>query len=88
MLLGYHPAFVQLAYRIGESSTNMVTPLNQYFAIILGFMLIYNKRAGIGTLMSLMIPYTIIFLIAWILLMLVFVMFNIPIGPSVHYLLK
>ncbi|MEK9198096.1 AbgT family transporter [Ureibacillus sp. 179-F W5.1 NHS] len=88
MLLGYHPAFVQLAYRIGESSTNMVTPLNQYFAIILGFMLIYNKRAGIGTLMSLMIPYTIIFLIAWILLMLVFVMFNIPIGPGVHYLLK
>ncbi|MFP7200685.1 AbgT family transporter [Lysinibacillus halotolerans] len=88
MLLGYHPAFVQLAYRIGESSTNMVTPLNQYFAIILGFMLIYNKRAGIGTLMSLMIPYTIIFLIAWILLILVFVMFNIPIGPGVHYLLK
>ncbi|HWL24206.1 MAG TPA: AbgT family transporter [Ureibacillus sp.] len=83
--LGYHPAFIQLAYRVGESSTNMVTPLNQYFAIILGFMLIYNKKAGIGTLMSLMIPYTIVFLIAWILLMLVFAMFNIPIGPGIHY---
>ncbi|MDI7741315.1 AbgT family transporter [Lysinibacillus fusiformis] len=88
MLLGYHPAFIQLAYRIGESSTNMVTPLNQYFAIILGFMLIYNKKAGIGTLMSLMIPYTIVFLISWILLMLVFVLFNIPIGPGVQYLLN
>lgn len=87
MLLGYHPALVQLAYRVGESSTNMVTPLNPYFAIILGFVLTYNKKAGIGTLMSMMIPYTIIFLIAWILLMLVFVFFNIPIGPGVHYLL-
>ncbi|CAM5195083.1 N-acetyldiaminopimelate deacetylase [Ureibacillus acetophenoni] len=75
-LLDYHPALVQLAYRVGESSTNMVTPLNPYFAIILGFVLLYNKKAGIGTLMSLMIPYTIVFLIAWILLMLVFVFFN------------
>lgn len=88
MVLGYHPAFIQLAYRIGESSTNMVTPLNTYFAIILGFMQVYNKRAGIGTLMSLMIPYTLVFLLAWIILMLVFVLFNIPIGPGVYYLLK
>lgn len=87
MVLGYHPAFIQLAYRIGESSTNMITPLNTYFAIILGFMQVYNKRAGIGTLMSLMIPYTIVFLTAWIILMLVFVFFNIPIGPGVNYLL-
>lgn len=87
MVLGYHPAFIQLAYRIGESSTNMITPLNTYFAIILGFMQVYNKRAGIGTLMSLMIPYTIVFLIAWIILMLVFVFFNIPIGPGVKHLL-
>lgn len=88
MVLGYHPAFIQLAYRIGESSTNMVTPLNTYFAIILGFMQVYNKRAGIGTLMSLMLPYTIVFLLAWIILMLVFVLFNIPIGPGVNYLLN
>lgn len=87
-LLDYHPALVQLAYRVGESSTNMVTPLNPYFAIILGFVLLYNKKAGIGTLMSLMIPYTIVFLIAWILLMLVFVFFNIPIGPGVFYFMN
>lgn len=88
LVLGYHPAFVQLAYRVGESSTNMVTPLNTYFAIILGFMQVYNKKAGIGTLMSLMIPYTIIFLIFWIILMLIFVIFNIPIGPGIYYKLN
>ncbi|GGA33301.1 AbgT family transporter [Psychrobacillus lasiicapitis] len=83
MVLGYHPAFIQLAYRIGESSTNMVTPLNPYFAIILSFMHVYDKKAGIGTLMSLMIPYTIGFLIIWTILMLVFALFGIPIGPGV-----
>lgn len=83
MVLGYHPAFIQLAYRIGESSTNMVTPLNPYFAIILSFMHVYDKKAGIGTLMSLMIPYTIGFLIIWIILMLVFALLGIPIGPGV-----
>ncbi len=83
MALNYHPAFIQLAYRIGESSTNMVTPLNPYFAIILAFMQVYDKKAGIGTLMSLMIPYTIVFLVVWTLLMLVFAFFGIPIGPGV-----
>lgn len=83
MVLGYHPAFIQLAYRIGESSTNMVTPLNPYFAIILSFMHVYDKKAGIGTLMSLMIPYTIGFLIFWIILLLVFALLGIPIGPGV-----
>lgn len=88
MVLGYHPAFIQLAYRVGESSTNMVTPLNTYFAIILGFMQVYNKKAGIGTLMALMIPYTIVFLVSWIILILIFALFNIPIGPDVYYLLN
>ncbi len=88
MVLGYHPAFIQLAYRVGESSTNMVTPLNTYFAIILGFMQVYNKKAGIGTLMALMIPYTIVFLVSWIILILVFALFNLPIGPDVYYLLN
>lgn len=88
MLLGYHPAFIQLAYRIGESSTNMVTPLNPYFAIILSFMHLYDKKAGIGTLMSLMIPYTIVFLIVWVALMLVFAFFGIPIGPGVSLYLN
>ena len=83
MVLGYHPAFVQLAYRIGESSTNMITPLNPYFAIMLAFMQEYDKKAGIGTLISLMIPYTIAFLSVWIVLLLAFGLLGIPIGPGI-----
>ncbi|KSU81101.1 MULTISPECIES: AbgT family transporter [Fictibacillus] len=83
MLLNYNPAFIQVAYRIGESSTNMVTPLNPYFAILLTFMNEYDKKAGIGTLMSLMIPYTIVFLVVWIILLLAFGLLGIPVGPGV-----
>ena len=84
MALGYNPAFIQAAYRVGESSTNMVTPLNTYFAIILSFMLVYDKKAGIGTLMSLMIPYTIVFFILWSGLLMLFAWLGIPIGPGVY----
>lgn len=88
MLLNYHPAFIQVAYRIGESSTNMVTPLNPYFAILLAFMNEYDKKAGIGTLMSLMIPYTIVFFVIWVILLLVFGLAGIPVGPGVGMYLK
>lgn len=88
MLLNYHPAFIQVAYRIGESSTNMVTPLNPYFAILLAFMNEYDKKAGIGTLMSLMIPYTIVFFVIWVIMLLVFGLAGIPIGPGVGMYLK
>ncbi|MFD1779012.1 AbgT family transporter [Fredinandcohnia salidurans] len=84
MLMNYHPAFVQVAYRIGESSTNMLTPLNPYIAIILAFMNEYDKKAGIGTLMALMIPYSIAFLAIWIVMLLVFGLFGIPIGPGIQ----
>jgi aminobenzoyl-glutamate transport protein len=88
MLLNYHPAFIQVAYRIGESSTNMVTPLNPYFAILLAFMNEYDKKAGIGTLMSLMIPYTIVFFVIWVIMLLVFGLAGIPVGPGVGMYLK
>nr|WP_263323795.1 AbgT family transporter [Neobacillus sp. Marseille-Q6967] len=83
MILNYHPAFIQLAYRIGDSSTNMLTPLNPYLAVILSYMQEYDKEAGLGTLMALMIPYTIIFLIVWIIMMVVFGLLGVPIGPGV-----
>jgi aminobenzoyl-glutamate transport protein len=81
--LDYHPAFIQAAYRLAESSTSVITPMNPYFVIILGFMKEYDKKAGIGTLMSLMLPYSITFLIIWTLLLLVFVFLGIPIGPGI-----
>lgn len=86
-LLGYHPAFIQAAYRIAESSTNTITPMNPYFVVVLGFMREYDKKAGLGTLISLMLPYNLIFLAVWIILLLLFVFLGIPFGPgvNVHY---
>src|SRR5699024_6937605 len=71
--LDFHPAFIQVAYRIADSSTNVITPMNPYFIIVLAFMKEYDKKAGLGTLIALMLPYAIIFLILWLLLLLVFV---------------
>lgn len=83
MQLGYHPAFTQVAYRVADSSTNVITPLYPYLVIILSFMQRYDKKAGLGTLISLMLPYSIAFLITWIILVLVFLYGGIPFGPGV-----
>ncbi|MCZ2257917.1 AbgT family transporter [Sporosarcina sp. G11-34] len=83
MQLGYHPAFTQAAYRIADSSTNIITPLNPYFIVILSFMREYDKKAGMGTLISLMIPYSLIFLGTWIIMLLVFFYAGIPFGPGI-----
>ncbi|WP_085522715.1 AbgT family transporter [Tuberibacillus sp. Marseille-P3662] len=83
MQLGYHPAFIQVAYRVGDSSTNIVTPLFPYMVIILAFMKKYDKSASIGTYISLMLPYTIAFLISWIILILIFFFASIPFGPGI-----
>ena len=83
MQLGYHPAFTQVAYRVADSSTNIVTPLMPYMVVVLTFMQKYDKKAGIGTLISLMLPFSICFLITWILLILLFFYAGIPFGPGV-----
>ncbi len=84
MQLGYHPAFVQLAYRIADSSTNIITPLNPYFVVILSMMKEYDNKAGVGTMIALLIPYTLCFLGAWLLLLLAFFTLGLPIGPSIY----
>ncbi|TFJ94336.1 AbgT family transporter [Lentibacillus salicampi] len=81
--LDYHPAFIQAAYRVADSSTNIVTPMNPYFVIVLAFMKEYDKKAGLGTLMALMLPYSMTFLIVWTLLFLMFVLLGIPFGPGI-----
>ncbi|WP_010532074.1 AbgT family transporter [Lentibacillus jeotgali] len=81
--LDYHPAFIQAAYRIADSSTNIVTPMNPYFVIVLAFMREYDKKAGLGTLMALMLPYSLVFLTVWILLFLAFALLGIPFGPGI-----
>lgn len=85
--LGFHPAFIQAGYRIADSSTNIITPMNPYFIIVLAFMKEYDKKAGIGTLMALMLPYSFTFLVIWIVLLLVFYFTGMPLGPGVSYYL-
>ncbi len=82
MLLGYSPEFTQLAYRVGDSVTNVVAPMMSYFAMIVAFMEKYDKKAGIGTIIATMLPYTIIFLISWLLLLIIWILLDIPIGPG------
>ncbi|MDO5726056.1 MAG: AbgT family transporter [Tissierellia bacterium] len=78
--LGLSPALTQAAYRIGDSTTNIITPLMSYFAMIVVFFQKYDEDAGLGTVISIMIPYTLFFLVGWIALMAVFVLAGIPVG--------
>lgn len=80
--MGLSPALTQVAYRIGDSSTNIISPLMSYFAMIVVFMQKYDKESGLGTLISMMLPYSIAFLVFWTILMAVFFVFNLPIGPG------
>jgi aminobenzoyl-glutamate transport protein len=78
--LGYSPAFVQLMYRIGDSTTNAISPLYVYFPLLLGWIRQYDKKIGIGTVMSLLVPYGIVLFIMWIILLFVWFWLNLPIG--------
>jgi aminobenzoyl-glutamate transport protein len=82
MLLGYSPEFTQNAYRIGDSVTNIISPMMSYFALIVAFIQRYDKKAGIGTVISTMLPYTITFLIGWMILFGIWITLDIPIGPG------
>jgi hypothetical protein len=81
-LLDYNPAYVQAAYRIADSSTNVLTPLNPYVPLVLGFLRVYDKNAGFGTLFSLMLPYTALFLIVWTVLFIIWSLIGLPVGPG------
>jgi len=82
MLLGYHPALTQAAFRIGDSITNIITPMMSYFALIVTFAQRYDERYGIGTIISSMLPYTIFLGIFWTLLLVLWMLTGIPLGPD------
>lgn len=88
MILGYHPGFTQAAFRIGDSVTNVITPMMSYFALIVTYAQKYDEKNGIGTIISLMIPYTVIFLIAWAILITLWMWLGIPVGfdGPIHYI--
>ncbi len=83
MLLGYAPEVIQAAYRIGDSTTNIITPMMSYFGLILAWAARYDKKIGIGTLISTMLPYSIFFFIFWIGLFYLWVFgLGLPVGPG------
>lgn len=76
------PEATLIAYRIADSATNIISPLMSYFAMILVFMKRYDKDSGIGTLISIMVVYSGIFLVTWILLFAVWYLLGLPLGPG------
>jgi aminobenzoyl-glutamate transport protein len=82
MRLGGDPNLVLAAYRVGDSPMNVVTPLNVYLAVMVGFAQKYVKDAGIGTIVALMLPYTVVLLALWTLLLILWNLFGIPLGPG------
>jgi aminobenzoyl-glutamate transport protein len=81
-LLGYSPELVQGAYRVGDSVTNIVTPLMAYFPLVLTFAQRYEPRAGIGTMVATMLPYSLCFLVGWTLLLGLWILLGWPMGPG------
>ena len=82
MQLGISPELTQAAYRVGDSVTNVVTPLNPYVVILLVFMRRYVPQAGIGTLVALMLPYAVAFAVTWTALLLAWIALGLPLGPA------
>ena len=83
MLTGYAPEMIQAAYRIGDSTTNIITPMMSYFGLIMAVAIKYKKNTGVGTLMAMMLPYSIAFLVGWVILFCVWVfVFGLPVGPG------
>lgn len=82
MLLDYHPALTQAAFRIGDSVTNLITPMMSYFALIVTYAHRYSDKYGIGTIISTMLPYSILFTVFWVLLLILWIILGIPLGPD------
>lgn len=80
--LGITPELTQLAYRIGDSTTNIISPLMSYFAVIVTFAQKYDEDTGIGTLISSMLPYSIVFLLGWTVMLIIWYVTGLPIGPE------
>lgn len=90
LLVGYDPALTQIAYRIGDSLTNPISPLFPYFPVLVAFAQRYVPKCGIGTIIANMLPYTVAFAIIWSIILTGFIVFNLPLGPDggIYYQIK
>jgi aminobenzoyl-glutamate transport protein len=82
MLLGFSPELTQTAYRVGDSVTNIISPMLSYFALIIAFFQRYEPKAGLGTLVAVMLPYSLTFLVGWSVVFAVWLALGIPVGPD------
>ncbi len=82
MQAGISPELTQAAYRVGDSVSNVITPLNPYVVFILVFMQRYVPKAGIGTIVALMLPYALVFAVAWSALLVVWILVGADLGPA------
>jgi aminobenzoyl-glutamate transport protein len=88
MLLGYSPELTQAAYRVGDSVSNVISPMMSYFALIIAFVQRYDRAAGIGTVVATMLPYTLVFLVCWTALLVAWMALGLPLGPGAELYLK
>ena len=82
MRLGLSPELTQCAYRIGDSATNIIALLMPFFVLTVAFFQKYDKKAGIGSVISTMLPYSICFLLGWLVMFSVWYLLGLPLGPG------
>jgi len=87
MMVGLSPELTQVAYRVGDSVTNIITPMNSYIIVILAFVQRHAKSAGMGTLFAMMLPYSLVFMVVWTLFLMGWFALGVPLGPQgpLHY---
>ena len=82
MKMGLSPEVTQVAYRIGDSTMNIIAPVLAWIPYILTIMKKYDKESGWGTLVSSMLPYSMAFLVSWTIMLAVWMILNLPLGPG------
>jgi aminobenzoyl-glutamate transport protein len=85
MQVGISPELTQAAYRVGDSSSNIITPLMPYFPLVVVYCQRYVKKTGIGTLTSMMLPYSLVFIIVWTVFLIAYWLLGIPLGFGASY---
>lgn len=88
LLAGMPPEATQLAYRVGDSSTNIITPLMPYFGVVVAFAQRYQKDIGVGSLIAMMLPYSVTFLLVWSGLLVLWVLLGLPLGPGAAFIME
>ena len=87
-IAGISPEATQAAYRVGDSVTNIITPLMPYFAVVVAFVQRYEKSSGLGTIAAMMLPFSLMFLLGWSVFFIFWFAFDFPLGPGVNILIN